>query len=62
MFYLSCTFGDHKGNLLWEVSGKLQEVNPKERCPDWEPLVSTEDQQGFQTSLVTGQEALGRKS
>lgn len=62
LFYLSCAPGDHKGYLLREVSGQLQEVNPKEGGPGWEPPVSTEDQQSLEAALVAGQKALGGRS
>lgn len=59
VFYLSCASGDHKGHLLREISGELQEVNPKERHPGWKAPVSTKDEEGLQAALVTGQKALG---
>lgn len=59
LFYLGCAPGDYKGHLFWEVPGQLQEVDPKEGCPGWEPLVSTEDEQSLEAALVAGQKALG---
>lgn len=44
LFYLGRALGYHKGHLLREVPGQLQEVDPKEGRPGWEPPVSTEDQ------------------
>lgn len=62
LFYLSRAPGDYKGHLLREVPGQLQEVNPKEGCPSWEPPVSTEDQQSLEAALVAGQKALWGRS
>lgn len=59
LFYLSRAPGDDKGHLFREVPGQLQEVDPEEGCPGWEPPVSTEDQQSLKAALVAGQKALG---
>lgn len=62
LFYLGRAPGDYKGHLFWKVPGQLQEVDPKEGCPCWEPPVPTEDQQSLKAALVAGQKALGGKS